>query len=80
MRYEVTLPSFDDDDSVDTATISSWLAYEGDIVHENDDLVEVTTDKATFTVPSPKTGKLKEKLVEEDEEVSVGDVLCVLEI
>jgi pyruvate/2-oxoglutarate dehydrogenase complex dihydrolipoamide acyltransferase (E2) component len=79
MRYEVTLPNLGDD-SIESATISIWLADEGDIVSEDDDLVEMTTDKATFTVPSPKTGLLKEKLVEEDEEVNVGDVLCVLEI
>jgi pyruvate dehydrogenase E2 component (dihydrolipoamide acetyltransferase) len=79
MRYEVTLPNLGDD-SIESAIIAIWLADEGDIVNEDDDLVEMTTDKATFTVPSPKTGLLKEKLVEEDEEVRVGDVLCVLEI
>ena len=79
MRYEVTLPSLGDD-TIETATVSLWLADEGDIVNENDDLVEMTTDKAAFTVPSPKTGTLAEKLVEEDDEVNVGDVICVLEI
>ena len=78
MRYEVTLPNMGDD--VETATVSLWLADEGDIVNENDDLVEMTTDKAAFTVPSPKTGTLIEKAVEEDDEVSVGHVLCILEI
>jgi 2-oxoglutarate dehydrogenase E2 component (dihydrolipoamide succinyltransferase) len=78
MRYEVTLPSMGDD--ANTAIVSLWLADEGDIVNENDDLVEMTTDKAAFTVPSPKTGTLAEKLVEEDDEVAVGDVLCILEI
>jgi 2-oxoglutarate dehydrogenase E2 component (dihydrolipoamide succinyltransferase) len=79
MRYEVTLPSLGDNGE-DTAIVSLWLADEGDIVNENDDLVEMTTDKAAFTVPSPKTGTLLEKLVEEDDEVAVGDVLCILEI
>ena len=79
MRYEVTLPSLGDNGE-DTAIVSLWLTDEGDIVNENDDLVEMTTDKAAFTVPSPKTGTLVEKLVEEDDEVAVGDVLCILEI
>ncbi len=79
MRYEVTLPDLGDDNA-DRATVSLWLADEGDIVTEDDDLVEMVTDKAAFTVPSPKTGTLVEKLVEEDEEVAVGDVLCILEI
>jgi len=79
MRYEVTLPELGDD-SVDRATVTLWLADEGDIVSENDDLVEMTTDKAAFSVPSPKAGTLIEKMVEEDDEVSVGDVLCIIEI
>jgi len=78
MRYEVTLPSMGDD--AETAIVSLWLADEGDIVNENDDLVEMTTDKASFTVPSPKTGTLLEKVVEEDDEVHVGDVLCILDL
>jgi pyruvate dehydrogenase E2 component (dihydrolipoamide acetyltransferase) len=78
MRYEVTLPSMGDD--AETAIVSLWLADEEDIVNENDDLVEMTTDKASFTVPSPKTGTLLEKVVEEDDEVHVGDVLCILDL
>ena len=78
MLYEVILPSMGDDD--ETAKVSLWLADEGDIVSENDDLVEMTTDKAAFTVPSPKTGTLKEKKVEEEDEVSVNEVICILEI
>jgi len=79
MRYEVTLPELGDD-SVDRATVTQWLVDEGDIVSEKDDLVEMITDKAAFSVPSPKAGTLIEKLVDEDDEVSVGDVLCIIEI
>jgi pyruvate/2-oxoglutarate dehydrogenase complex dihydrolipoamide acyltransferase (E2) component len=79
MQYEVTLPSLGDD-LEDMARVSMWLADEGDIVNENDDLVEMVTDKAAFTVPSPKSGTLIEKLVDEEDEVKVGDVICILEI
>ena len=79
MMYEVVLPSLGDD-TVDRAVVSLWLADEGDIVNVDDDLVEMTTDKAAFTVPSPKTGTLVEKLVEEEDEVKVGDVICIIEI
>lgn len=79
MQYEVTLPSLGDDlDEI--ARVSLWLADEGDIVNENDDLVEMVTDKAAFTVPSPKSGTLVAKLVDEEDEVKVGDVICILEI
>lgn len=79
MQYEVTLPSLGDD-LEDVARVSMWLADEGDIVNENDDLVEMVTDKAAFTIPSPKSGTLIEKLVDEEDEVKVGDEICILEI
>ncbi len=79
MQYEVTLPSLGDDLD-EMARVSIWLADEGDIVNENDDLVEMVTDKAAFTIPSPKSGTLVQKLVDEEDEVKVGDVICILEI
>lgn len=79
MRYEVKLPDLGDE-AADEATVSYWLVEEGDEVSESDDLVEMTTDKAAFSVPAPKSGVLLEKLVEEGEDIAVGDVLCVLEI
>ncbi|MBN2311036.1 MAG: hypothetical protein JXR94_18820 [Candidatus Hydrogenedentes bacterium] len=78
MTYEVKLPSLGED-SVEEATVSYWLVEEGDQVKEGDDLVEMTTDKAAFSVPSPESGTVLEKLVEEGDDVRVGDVLCTLE-
>ena len=78
MLYEVVLPNMGDD-TVETATVTLWFADKGDIVNETDDLVEMTTDKAAFTVPSPKTGIVVERLVEEDQEVAGGDVICIIE-
>ncbi len=81
MRYEVTLPRLgDDEEEEEEATVSYWLADEGDTVTEGNDLVDMTTDKAAFTLPSPATGTLVEKLVEEGQEVQVGDVICILEV
>lgn len=79
MRYEVTLPDLGDEDN-DQATVSNWLADEGEAVSEGDDLAEMTTDRAAFAVPSPKSGTLVEKLVDEGQAVSVGDVICTLEV
>ncbi len=78
MRIEITLPEIGDD-SEDTANVSSWLVKIGDVVNEGDDLVELTTDKAAFTVPSPHSGKVVEILAEEGVDVAVGDVLCILD-
>ena len=79
MRYEVKLPSLGED-TTEAATVSMWLANVGDEIRENDDLLELTTDKAAFTVPCPKTGRLVEKLVNENQEVHMGDTIAALEI
>ena len=51
----------------------------GDKVNEKDDLVEMTTDKAAFNVPSPCSGTLKQILVNEGDVVKVGSVLAMIE-
>lgn len=79
MRYEVTLPKMGDD-AEGVATVSFWLVGEGDDVRKGDDLVELLTDKASFTLPSPKKGTIVEMLAQEDDEVQVGEPLCILEV
>jgi len=79
MRYEVTLPSMGDDDQ-EKAAVAFWLVREGELVQEGDDLLELTTDKAAFTVPAPRTGTLVARLVGEDDQVAEGDVVCILDI
>jgi pyruvate/2-oxoglutarate dehydrogenase complex dihydrolipoamide acyltransferase (E2) component len=81
MQFEVILPSLgDEDDAVTGGSISYWLVEEGDRVREGDELVELTTDKAAFVVPSPRSGILVEKYLTEGDDVSVGDALCLLEV
>ena len=80
MRFEVVLPSLgDDDDAVEGGAISQWLAEVGATLNQDDDLLELTTDKAAFVVPCPTAGTLIERRVSEGDRVKVGDVLCVLE-
>jgi len=79
MKLEVRLPSMGED-AADEATVAYWPVEEGEVVHEGDDLVELTTDKAAFSVPCPKSGTLVEKVVEEGDEVAVGDLICILEV
>jgi pyruvate/2-oxoglutarate dehydrogenase complex dihydrolipoamide acyltransferase (E2) component len=78
MQVSVELPSMGDDADGE-AIVSYWLVEDGDMVPEGADLVELTTDKASFSVPCPRRGRLIEKTVEEGDSVCVGDVLCVLE-
>lgn len=78
MTYEMKLPSMGED-SPEEAIVSYWLVEEGEEVRKGEDLIELTTDKAAFSLPSPVTGTLVEKLVEEGDEALVGSVLCILE-
>ncbi len=78
MQHECVLPSLGED-GPDEATVAYWLVEEGDQVNQGDDLVELTTDKASFSVPTPKTGTVTEILAQEGDDVSVGDVLCIVE-
>ncbi len=76
--YEVTLPDLGEDGG-NEAVVSLWHFEEGDEVRESDDLVEMSTDKATFNVPSPRTAVLSEIVADEGDTVEVGEVLAVLE-
>lgn len=81
MRYEVVLPSLgDDDDAVTGGVVSQWIAKEGGLLQQDDDLIELTTDKAAFVVPCPVAGALIARYVEEGAPVKVGDLLGVLEV
>jgi len=79
VRFEVNLPDMGED-SVDGVTVAGWLAEKGSDVAKGDDLIELTTDKAAFTLPSPREGTLVETLVNEGGEIAVGTALCILEV
>jgi len=64
---------------VEKATVSYWYFKEGEKVNEKDDLVELTTDKATFNLPSPCSGTLSEIFFREGDIVNVGEILAVIE-
>ena len=71
---EIKLPSLAE--GVDKATVTYCHKNAGDSVKEGEDLLELVTDKATFNMPSPVTGVLKEVLVTEGDEVKVGQVVA----
>ncbi|MFH0791554.1 MAG: lipoyl domain-containing protein [Candidatus Omnitrophota bacterium] len=73
---KVVLPKLGE--GIDKATVSYWYFKQGDKVNEKDDLVELTTDKATFNLPSPCSGTLSDVLLNEGETVNVGDTLAII--
>jgi pyruvate/2-oxoglutarate dehydrogenase complex dihydrolipoamide acyltransferase (E2) component len=77
---EISLPDFGDGESDKfEAIVSFWPVSVGAEVHAGDDLIEIVTDKASFIVPCPITGILREKRVREEDRVHVGDIIAVLE-
>ena len=58
MTYEFKLP--DIGEGVTEGEIVKWLVGPGDLVREDEPIVEVMTDKATVTITAPKAGKIVE--------------------
>tara|TARA_B100000780_G_scaffold277243_1_gene247484 strand:+ start:512 stop:1876 length:1365 start_codon:yes stop_codon:yes gene_type:complete len=67
-------------ESVVEATLTKWLKEVGDSIEIDDPIIEIATDKVDTDVVSEKQGILIEKRFTENETVSVGDVLAVIEI
>jgi pyruvate/2-oxoglutarate dehydrogenase complex dihydrolipoamide acyltransferase (E2) component len=77
-KFEFKLP--DIGEGVSEGEIVNWLVKVGDGVKEDQDLVEVMTDKATVTIGAPKSGKISELKGEVGDVVPVGQVLVVFDI
>src|SRR5213080_974963 len=60
--------------------IVKWLVKAGDEIAEDQPLVEVMTDKATVTIPSPRKGKVLQTLGNEGDTAKVHQTLVVLEV
>ena len=61
------------------AVVRTWLRQVGDLVFENEPLVELETDKVTQEVPAPAAGVLTEIVLETDAEAVPGAVLARIE-
>src|SRR3954462_9102987 len=76
-KFEFKLP--DIGEGVAEGEIVNWLVNAGDDVAENQEMVEVMTDKATVTIGAPKAGKVTELKYKVGDTVPVGQVLMFLE-
>ena len=59
--------------------IVSWKVAAGQAVNEEDEFVEVMTDKATVTITVPFTGSIAELRCKEGDVVPVGSVIAVID-
>jgi pyruvate dehydrogenase E2 component (dihydrolipoamide acetyltransferase) len=76
MPYEFKLPDLGE--GVAEGEIARWLVEVGQVIDEDDPLVEVQTDKTTVEIPSPAGGTVARILVPEGELVPVGTPLVVI--
>jgi pyruvate dehydrogenase E2 component (dihydrolipoamide acetyltransferase) len=77
-RWEFKLP--DIGEGVTEGEIVAWLIKAGDIVKEDQPMIEVMTDKATVTITSPKAGRVVETVGGPGTVVAVHSVLVVFEL
>ncbi|UFT97708.1 2-oxo acid dehydrogenase subunit E2 [Radiobacillus kanasensis] len=67
-------------ESVTEGTINTWLVKVGDQVNKYDPIAEVMTDKVNAEVPSSFTGTIKELVAAEGDTLSVGELMCYVEV
>jgi pyruvate dehydrogenase E2 component (dihydrolipoamide acetyltransferase) len=77
MKKEIKLP--DIADNVDSGYLSRVLVSVGDVIEEDQSIIEVETDKATTDIPSPYGGKIVDIKVNEGDEIKVGQIILVVE-
>lgn len=76
-QFELILPTMGE--SVAEATIIKWLKQPGDLIKEDEAIVEIATDKVDSEVPSPVSGKFIKFLFAENEIAQVGNVIALIE-
>ena len=65
-------------ESIKEVQIASWLKSIGDFVEEDEDLVELETEKASVPLPAPCSGVLESIAFEDGAFVAVGAVIGVM--
>ncbi len=75
--FEFKLPDLGE--GIQEGEILKWHVSEGDMVKEDQALVDVETDKAAVTIPSPREGKISALNGEVGDMVTVGQVVAVFD-
>ena len=74
---EVILPELGE--GIESATVACLNYSVGEKINEDDDILEVVTDKATFNITADESGIIKRIYVKEGDEAKVGDILVEIE-
>ena len=75
--FEFKLPDLGE--GIHEGEIVKWYVQVGDTIKEDDPLVDVETDKAAVTIPSPASGKVVQLRGQVGDNVMVGEVIVVIE-
>lgn len=76
MPVEVVIPSMGL--TMEEGAVVEWLKAPGDVVHKDDPLFLLETDKAVVEVGSPATGILNDILLQTHQTVPVGTVVAII--
>jgi pyruvate/2-oxoglutarate dehydrogenase complex dihydrolipoamide acyltransferase (E2) component len=71
----ITLPDL----GSDAVVLSVWYVRPGERVYEGDRLVEVLIPGATFDVPAPVTGTVRDRLALPNDRLAAGQVLGTID-
>ncbi|MEX2171153.1 MAG: 2-oxoglutarate dehydrogenase complex dihydrolipoyllysine-residue succinyltransferase [Pirellulales bacterium] len=77
MSIELRIPELGE--SIREVQIGRWLKKEGDRVEENEDVVELETDKASMELPAPAPGIVAKIIKHEGDSVAIGDAIAVID-
>jgi pyruvate dehydrogenase E2 component (dihydrolipoamide acetyltransferase) len=77
-KWEFKLP--DIGEGVTEGEVVQWHVKEGDVVTEDQPMVEVMTDKATVTIAAPRAGRIAELRGKAGQVVQVHSVLVVFDL
>ena len=75
--FEFKLPDLGE--GIAEGEILKWYVTEGGPIVEDEPLVDVETDKAAVTIPSPRGGTIKALKGKVGDIVNVGDVVVVID-
>ncbi len=77
MAVELKVPAVGE--SITEVQIGQWLKQEGQSTEQDENLVEIETDKATVEIAAPVAGKISKVLKQTGETALVGEVIGYIE-
>ena len=78
MAFEFKLP--DIGEGLTEGEVVKWLVKEGDLVENDQPMVEVMTDKATVEITAPRAGRIQKIVAAEGKTIPVGSVMVVIDV